>query len=538
MRTDVLAVMLIICVIASSAMLPVAAAEDVLVTITSPAVNEVTGSNVTVSWESDPGMERCRIWVDGAELSNIGTSGSVEVPNLADGLHVVVARSYNGTVSGMDTVAFFVDTSGPELAILAPSYGDDLNSSDVTVRWSASDPSSIARYAVEVMMNGAFNQTIALDHTASEVMLKGLENADYLVTITAFDGTGDSTRRSVAFSVDTTVPSLNIISPDGARTFDGKASIQVTWEASDAGGNIEGFKVFLNGAYQTTVAAAADSFLFTDLRDGEYTVEVVAVDSANNTDRDSTSFNIDSVPFGVVSTFPGDGAIMGTDIRVAYTKPLDREVSNITVSGVKGMVEWDGITMTFTPNAPLALGTSYTVEAVARDHSGRWANTTWSFNTTSMAYVTGTVLDADGSPLANARVFIPGGSSTATDEGGAFRLLIPSGNQTLTVSLSGYITRTMPVNIAPGTEGTVGTIKLASSDLITLVGWAVAILAIILVLLVYYVRRNRRRNRRRPPARRGRGKEASRSWKGLEQLQKRSNRNRYEDSDIDPDDRL
>ena len=69
-----------------------------------------------------------------------------------------------------------------------------------------------------------------------------------------------------------------------------------------------------------------------------------------------------------------------------------------------------------------------------------------------------------------------------------------------------------------------------------MVGWIVALLAIAIVLMIYYFRRNRGRNRRRPPVR-GRGKETSRSWKGLEQLERRS-RNRYVDDDIDPNERV
>ncbi len=539
MRTNVIAAVLVICLLASTFMMPPAAAEEALVTITSPAANEITGSNVTVRWDSHESVERFSIKVDGGEIFDVGKKGSIELPNLADGPHLVTVWAHNSTRSDMDMVAFLVDTSDPELTILGPSNGDHLNTSDVTVRWRASDASSIARYEVEVLMNGAFHRTILLNHTASEVVLDHLEDADYRVNVVAFDGTGKSTQRSVAFTVDTTVPTLDILFPmDGKGVFDD--NVTVTWSAHDAGNNLVGFEVFLNGAHHATVSPSANSVKFTNLRDGGYTVEVAAVDSANNTARGSVSFAIDTVPLDVVSTFPGDGAVLATDIRAQFSKPVDREVSNITVSGVEGTVRWEGNTIIFVPASPLKLGTVYDVDYVAMDHSGRWLNGTWSFNTTSMAYVSGVVQDADGAPLANARVCIPGGPSTVTGEDGSFRLQVPPGNQTLTVSLGGHVTRTMPINVSPGTERSVGAIQLASTELIVLVGWAVAILAIVLVLVIYYFRkadRGRRGRRPRQPTR-GRGKEASRSWKGLEELQKRSRRNRYADDDIDPDERL
>lgn len=541
MRTNVIAAALVICLVATSFMLPPTAAEDALVTITSPTRNHVyDNSTVTLSWESDPSIELCQAWVDGVELSDVGTSGSVPLAGLADGKHDAVVRAYKGTEAFVDSVVFFVDTSAPELVILSPSHGDHLNTSDVTVRWKASDASSMAAYEIDVTMNGANQGHILLNHTSSSYELKGLQNARYEVKVTAFDGAGNRTQKSVAFTVDTTVPTLSILNPlDGGVYGD---NVTVTWSANDAGNNLVGFDVYLNGAHHARVAPSNDSIQFMKLQDGRYAVDVIAIDSANNTARGSVSFVIDrttTVPFDVVSAFPGDGAVMATDIWVQYSKPLDGTVSNITVSGVKGKVGLEGSTIVFTPDAPLKLGTKYTVDVVAMDHSGRWSNLTWSFNTTSNAYVSGIVQDADGAPLANARVYIPGGPSTISGEDGSFRLEVPSGNQTLTISLSGHVTRTMPINVPPGVERSVGTIQLASTDLIVLVGWAVAILAIVLVLVIYYFRKAKKGRGRRPrPPARGRGKEVSRSWKGLEELQKRSGGNRYADDGIDPDERL
>lgn len=539
MRTNVIAAVLVICLVATSFMLPPASAEGALVTITSPARNHVSdNSAVTLSWESHPSVERCRVWVDDREPYDVAPNGSTVLEGLKDGAHHVVVRAYNGTAADADSVTFFVDTTPPELMILSPSHGDHLNTSNVSVMWKASDASSIARFTVDVTMGGEPLRTIALDRNASFVYLNGTQDGDFLVTVTAFDGTGRSTQRSVAFSVDTTIPTLSMLSPsDDKGVYDG--NVNVTWSANDAGNNLVGFEVYLNGAHHATVSPSASFIQFTSLRDGKYAVEVVAVDSANNSARGSVAFAIDTVPFDVVNTFPGEGAVMATDIRVQYSKPIDGTVSNITVSGVKGEVRLEGSTIIFTPDAPLKLGTKYTVDVVAMDHSGRWKNHTWSFNTTSNAYVSGIVQDADGAPLANARVYIPGGPSTISGDDGSFRLEVPSGNQTLTISLSGHVTRTMPINVSPGIERSVGTIQLASTELIVLVGWAVAILAIFLVLVIYYLRKAKKGRGRRPrtPVR-GRGKEVSRSWKGLEELQKRSRRNRYADDDIDPDERL
>ena len=198
-------------------------------------------------------------------------------------------------------------------------------------------------------------------------------------------------------------------------------------------------------------------------------------------------------------------------------------------------------------DAPLAVGTTYMVRVVAVDHSGKWANHTWSFNTISGGYVIGYVQDADGSPLANARVYMPGGPSTVTADDGSFRLEAPSGNQTITVSLSGYVTRTMPVNVVPGAERSVGAVQLASSELITMIGWAVAILAIALVMIIYYVRRERGRKRRWSSKEADEGQPLVGRWKGeatlsdratLDDFEPDDRRYEYEDDVFGPNERL
>ena len=123
-----------------------------------------------------------------------------------------------------------------------------------------------------------------------------------------------------------------------------------------------------------------------------------------------------------------------------------------------------------------------------------------------------------------------------TADDGSFRLEAPSGNQTITVSLSGYVTRTMPVNVVPGAERSVGAVQLASSELITMIGWAVAILAIALVMIIYYVRRERGRKRRwSPPKRQMKGK--PRSWRKMEKAERRPRRTEHTLDDFEPDDR-
>jgi len=535
MGRNLLAAMLVLALVASPMALPAAAADaGALVTIQTPVENEICGGTVLVTWATDPTVNLCRVWLDDDEVPGVGVGGGIELTGLSEGRHVLVVRAYNGTAAGVDSVVFFVDTTGPALTILSPAQGAALNTSAVTVRWSADDASTIARYEVEVRMNGQYHGDYLFNHSVSELTLTHLDNESYSVTVTAYDGAGKSTARTVSFYVDVSVPTIELLAPlDGFCSIDG--DVDVAWMADDAEDNIQGFEVFLNGIKQTTVASRTFGCHFSNLQDGAYVVTVRAVDSANNTAQGSASFIVDTVPPEVVGTFPGEGAAIGTVVNATFSRPMDWANSTIAVDGVHGTLSWNGLTLTFTPDAPLAYGTAYHVSVAAKDAMGRWANATWTFTTTDMARLTGTVLDSNGNPLANATVAIVGGPQVLTDAAGSFRLEFHAGEHILTVSRPGYVTRNMPVSIAPGEERSMGEVRLSSSDLLPLVGWAVALAAVGLVALMYVVSRNRRR---RPPARRPAGKPAARSWRGLEELEKRARRDRDPGEDLDDRGRL
>ena len=171
------------------------------------------------------------------------------------------------------------------------------------------------------------------------------------------------------------------------------------------------------------------------------------------------------------------------------------------------------------------------VRVVAVDH-GKWANV-HGRSTISGEYVIGYVR----TPMdlrANARSTCQAASTVTADggssPGGPIREPDDHG------VVIGYVTRTMPVNVVPGAERSVGAVQLASSELITMIGWAVAILAIALVMIIYYVRRERGRKRRwSPPKRQMKGK--PRSWRKMEKAERRPRRTEHTLDDFEPDDR-
>lgn len=504
--------------------------------ITNPSGGDYVGDWVNVTWQAEDPL--AEIWQYELFLGDasvyVGLEAYMNLTGLADGPHMVTVIAYNrtgesvGTVT--DSVAFFVDTSKPHLSIVSPSSGDALNTSDVTVAWTASDPSFLTYYAIK-LDDGLWISPLPRDNTS--FTFSDLSNGVHTVTVVAHDGAGQSTARTVAFSVDTTLPSIDLTHPvTGAGFMDD--DVVVTWSASDDGNNIRGFDVYLNGAYHGTFAASASQVGFFNLKDGSYEVTVRAVDGANNTAQDSVSFFVDTIAPSILGNLPtGDGVPITTSVTVSFSKDMDHSATFLTVSGVEGSSQWSGWNLTFTPEA-LSYGATYTAVLVSKDPVGNWINLTWAFTTTDLGRITGTVTDTDGRPLAGVTVTLDGSASTVTDEDGTFSIEARAGPHDLSLTKQGYQTRNIPLSLTPGQDYTLGSMSMGSTELIPLVGWVVAGCAIILVVLLYLGRRGKGKITRPSFG----SKQTARSWRGLEDLQKRSRRDRDPGDDLDDRERL
>jgi len=527
MGRTALAIALAICVLTMPVLLPSAMASEegqLSVNITSPSNDAYVGSNLTATWNCTDEVIYYEVQLhrlDGhgtlIKSINVGLNQSIELTDLTDGLHVITVRAHGPDNTWGDASAVFhVDTAPPELDLLYPHENDILNTSNVTARWRAADSSGIVYY--EVWLDGQENAVQRLKGSDTQLTFYNLSNEVHSIMVKAVDGSGKSTSRTVQFSVDTTVPCLEIISPSsGFHSLDG--SIEVKWNASDAGDNIKGFTIFLNGKEQTNVASWADTHIFSCLKDGEYEVMVRAIDWANNSAQDIIIFTVDTLYPEILDRSPQDGASISTSVSVEFSRPMDPQASSIVVEGVNGTTRWDGLTLIFTPERPLTYGTTYAVKVVAKDDLGRWANDAWTFTTTDMAFLTGTVLDSHDAPLSNVTVAIVGGKSVLTDETGSFRLELSAGPNILSISRSGYVTQNIPITVGPGEEKSMDEIRMSSTGLIPFMGWIVALIALGLVLVLYLVGRHRGQQ---PPSRRAPGRHTARSWKRLEELERRS----------------
>ena len=314
--------------------------------------------------------------------------------DLADGVHTLTVESKDLVTNEQDTTAgtltWTIDHTAPAaFAVTSPADGGATNDSTPAFTWQAANDSGSGITGYDVFVDG---QLAA--HTATTTYTPGnpLDDGQHTWHVVAGNGAG-VTRDSgpASFAVDTgtppSAPALGDPAP-GATSSGGRPTL--TWSPStDAGGNLAGYDVELDGSF-TRVGPTATSFTpSSDLGDGQHAWRVVAIDSADNrTASGIRHFTVDarpptahvsatpnpalageSVHFSGAASSPGGAAIStyewdldgdgsyerntGADPTVAttYGAPLDVTVG-LRITDAAGRSGTEEVALSITP-APL-----------------------------------------------------------------------------------------------------------------------------------------------------------------------------------------
>jgi len=261
------------------------------VVITYPINNTYTRDEVEVTWwfNDNVRVDHLEVLVDGAFVTELGGTNLSYTLHLAEGPHIVEVAVYDvaGYVN-VSCVMFTVDVTPPEVSIAEPLNGSLLASPSITVRWSAND-----NYLLTFTL--IYEGPDLIDYRAALVadsITLTVDEGWHVVHVKVLDGALNSAEDEVRFAVDLTPPEILITSPTNGSTVESR-NVWVRWNASDEFG-IDHFEIQLDNGDWIAVGLN-NSYLLTELSDGEHTVVVKAIDLVGHTATSSVTFAV-SIP--------------------------------------------------------------------------------------------------------------------------------------------------------------------------------------------------------------------------------------------------
>jgi hypothetical protein len=190
------------------------------------------------------------------------------------------------SVKFYDSVAFTIDSTPPDLAIISPiitpstgTYLKDL----VNISWECSDIDGIATREVKI-------DALDWQNVATDTYIVHLEDGNHVVTVRVTDLAGNVVFGQISFVCDTVAPEVKTTEPTMNDKI-GRDDVVVRWGGSDDLSGIDHYEVRISGGQWINVGAAT-SYKFSSLHDGWYSVDVKAVDRSGNSATSTIGFGV------------------------------------------------------------------------------------------------------------------------------------------------------------------------------------------------------------------------------------------------------
>jgi len=282
------------------------------ITFTYPnAGSALNSKNFNVSWiglDSGSGVDHYEIRIDNGTFISRELLTSHIFSSVAEGNHTVNVKAVDklGNTK-VSSIVFLVDTSAPTISIDSPLVNLLTNLSAITASWHASDTiSGIDHYEVKLDDRSWLNAG-----TFTMYPLSQISDGSHKLAVKAVDKAGNLKESSVEFLVDTTPPSLSIVSPKNGSEVKSSTLILV-WNGADAISGIDHFEIQLDEIAWINTGTNR-TYKLTSIGDGTHTLHFKVVDKSGNSQEVRTDFTVntsliggpgwldDALAFGAVS---------------------------------------------------------------------------------------------------------------------------------------------------------------------------------------------------------------------------------------------
>ena len=322
--------------------------------------------------------------------------------------------------SGPSWAGFHTEMSEPALA--APKISRMVaGPSSVAISWKVLSGSGSERVDYYII----FQDGVDILHvtSASAVMISGLVNGQVYYFQIAAHGPAGVGLNSTSFRI---VPiggpetlSMIVTSPIGG-SFIGSGDFYINWTVVGDPSNISYFEVKVDNGPSVVLSATGLNYKITGIDDGNHSAMVAMVDVRGVKYYSNVTFSVDTTVPTIVEVSPtGTGISTRTAITVRFSETMYRTMTSIMLKGVPGSISWNGTTATFVPSSTLNGNTTFTVAVNGEDMGGNaLQDTNWTFSTANVGRISGTIVDAENNPIANAKVTLTRTSSAVAGTDG------------------------------------------------------------------------------------------------------------------------
>jgi len=216
-----------------------------------------------------------------------------------------LGRDNNSSNFASNNFSVTYDTTSPIIQINSPLNTSFINSGRFNL--TLNEQGSCNYSLTQGSTNHTMNTTDSLIFSASNTTL---QESGYNITYFCADFAGNKNSSSVSFTVDTTLPVINVFDPSEGYSFEGTRSVTFTYNVSDAS-NVSNCSLILNNVIVSTNTSLNTSINQSFLRSispGTYTWGINCTDLAGNTrNASSRSLVSTAVVSATVSSGGGGG---------------------------------------------------------------------------------------------------------------------------------------------------------------------------------------------------------------------------------------
>ncbi len=320
--------------------------ENPVVNISTPKDGHIYGTaDVTVFWNGTDNMaiDHYEVSLDGGAWINVGNSTNYTFTNLADGDHTVDVKAVDLSGNeGYDNVTFNVDTTPPDIKIIAPAENSYVNSTNVTISWSVTDAHSVD---FMISVDGGMWTSLGEDTT---FVARDLEDGPHGAELMGMDEAGNKAYAYVNFTVDTVAPDVQWNMSVESGAWINTSSLLLKWDASD---NVQMGSMMLKIDNGSWISVGETQYELTNLSDGSHSIVLKVSDAAGNSKEIEFDVNVDTVAPVVDITSPSEATVTNqTSMDIAWTGTDNVEIQYYMIKVDDG--EWINV----------GVNTSYTVE--------------------------------------------------------------------------------------------------------------------------------------------------------------------------------